>query len=199
MTSRHLWTPSDGLVTDLRQALAQAPRETAVDRFEAWAWRTLLDEAGAALLTRHARPSHVTASAIVLSPDGRRTCLVLHGRIGCWVQPGGHLERGDVSLAAAAEREVREETGLAGRVLPEIACLSRHHAPCAQDVDWHLDVEYVLVAEPRPPVVSHESADARWWDVDALPEDLAPGVADTVPRAVARWRGAGDRGATPTF
>lgn len=178
------WEPPDALVADVRHALLHAPRTTPEDRFEAWAWRALLDEDGAALLTRRAVPSHVTASAIVLTPDGLRTCLVLHRRIGLWVQPGGHLEEGDASLAAAAAREVAEETGLAGQVLARVAALSRHHAPCRPEVDWHLDVQHVLVAAQAAPVVSEESRDVRWWDVAALPDDLAPGVAENVARAV---------------
>jgi 8-oxo-dGTP pyrophosphatase MutT (NUDIX family) len=180
------WAYAEHLLLDLRHTLAHAPRERAEDRFEAWAWRALLDEDGAALLTRHARPAHVTASAVVLSPDARSTCLVLHAKIGCWVQPGGHLEDGDVSLAAAAAREVLEETGLSGSVLPEIACLSRHRAPCSPDVDWHLDVQYVLMADGDATELSEESFDVRWWPVDALPADLAPGVEDSVRRALAR-------------
>jgi 8-oxo-dGTP pyrophosphatase MutT (NUDIX family) len=178
------WSPDDDLVRDLRHLLAHAPRNSAEARFEAWAWRALLDADGPVLLTRHARPSHVTASALVLSPDARRTCLVLHGRIGRWVQPGGHLEPADRTLTMAAAREVREETGLTGAVLPEIACLSRHLAPCAPDVDWHLDVQFVVVAEPKPPIVSSESQDVRWWDVDALPAGLAHGVEESLARAL---------------
>jgi 8-oxo-dGTP pyrophosphatase MutT (NUDIX family) len=173
------------LALDLRHLLAHAPRHTPEDRFEAWAWRALLDEDGVALLSRQARPSHVTSSAIVLSPDARRTCLVLHRRIGLWVQPGGHLEADDRSMSAAAAREVLEETGLTGTMLPEIACLSRHFAPCAPDVDWHLDVQFVLVSEPEPPAVSDESHDVRWWGVDELPPALAVGVRGSVARAIA--------------
>lgn len=179
-----LWTPDEQLVADVRHALAHAPRDTPQARFEAWAWRAMLDEDGAALLTRHATPAHVTASAIVLSPDGRRTCLVLHGRMNLWVQPGGHLEPDDMTLALAAAREVEEETGLSGVVLPRIAALSRHYAPCRPEVDWHLDVQHVLVSDPTAPAVSAESRDVRWWDVDALPDDLASGVAQNVARAV---------------
>jgi 8-oxo-dGTP pyrophosphatase MutT (NUDIX family) len=178
------WVPHEGLVADVRHALAHAPRDTAEARFEAWAWRALLDEDGPALLTRHAVPSHVTASTIVLSPDGRRTCLVLHGRVHLWVQPGGHLEEGDATLAIAAAREAEEETGLTGVVLPRVAALARHRAPCRPEVDWHLDVQHVLVAEDAAPVVSAESMDARWWDVDALPDALAPGVTENLARAL---------------
>jgi 8-oxo-dGTP pyrophosphatase MutT (NUDIX family) len=178
------WVPREGLVADVRHAIARGPRDTPEARFEAWAWRSLLDEDGAALLTRHAAPSHVTASAIVLSPDGRRTCLVLHGRFNRWVQPGGHLEPDDMTLALAAAREVEEETGLTGVVLPEIAALSRHLAPCRPEVDWHLDVQHVLVTDGALPVVSAESQDVRWWDVDDLPGSLAPGVPENLARAV---------------
>jgi len=174
---------------DLRHAIARAPRDTPEQRFEAWAWRALLDEHGAGLLTRQAAPSHVTASAVVLSPDGALTCLVLHGRLGVWVQPGGHLEPEDMTLPLAAAREVEEETGLTGEILPEVVALSRHRAPCRPGVvDWHLDVQHALVVaavpEPGPlAYLSSESLQVAWWQVDALPDAVAPGVGDLVSRA----------------
>jgi 8-oxo-dGTP pyrophosphatase MutT (NUDIX family) len=182
------WEPRQGLVADFRHAIARAPRNTAEERFEAWAWRALLDEDGAALLTRQAAPSHVTASAVVLSPDGRLTCMVLHGRLRVWVQPGGHLEPEDVSLALAAAREVEEETGLTGKILPEVVALSRHRAPCRPGVvDWHLDVQHLLVVADQPaagPLAfsSSETLQVAWWPVDELPESVAPGVAELVAR-----------------
>jgi 8-oxo-dGTP pyrophosphatase MutT (NUDIX family) len=185
------WVPREGLVADLRHALARAPRDTAEQRFEAWAWRALLDEHGVGLLTRQAAPSHVTASAVVLSPDGALTCLVLHGRLGVWVQPGGHLEPEDMTLPLAAAREVEEETGLTGEILPEVVALSRHRAPCRPGVvDWHLDVQHALVVDARPEpgplgYRSPESMQVAWWAVDALPGALAPAVVDAVTRAAA--------------
>ncbi|MBV9293830.1 MAG: NUDIX domain-containing protein, partial [Frankiales bacterium] len=53
------------------------------------------------------------AGAVVRDPDGR-LLLVQRGRDpgrGRWSLPGGRLERGETP-AAAAVREVREETGL---------------------------------------------------------------------------------------
>jgi 8-oxo-dGTP pyrophosphatase MutT (NUDIX family) len=183
------WVPSEGLLADVRHALAHAPRETPEDRFEAWAWRALLDEDGPGLLTRAATPSHLTASGIVLTPDGQRTCLVLHPRVGAWVQPGGHLEAADGTVADAVAREVFEETGLQGEVDPLPVVLSRHYAPCRPgEVDWHLDLECLMVAEARPVLVSDESLDATWWPVAALPAELGGGVREGIARAAARLR-----------
>jgi 8-oxo-dGTP pyrophosphatase MutT (NUDIX family) len=185
-----VWTPSASLVEDVETVLAQAPLETAEDRFEAWAWQRMLADRGPLLLTRYGTPAHVTASGIVITADGRQTCLVLHGRLRQWVQPGGHLEQGDSSLAAAAAREVWEETRVRGVVRPKALHLSRHRAPCRPDVvDWHLDVQHlVLVPEATAPQVSQESLDVRWWPTDALPEALAPGTDRSVARAAALIR-----------
>jgi 8-oxo-dGTP pyrophosphatase MutT (NUDIX family) len=172
------------LVTDARTVIAGALATTPDDRFEVAAWGALLEVVGQPLLTRAYAPAHVTASAIVLSPDAEQTCLVLHGKLRKWVQPGGHLETGDASLLAAAAREVLEETGLVAVSHDLPVLLSRHGAPCAPGVvDWHLDVQHVLVSPPTPPVVSEESHDVSWWPVKALPENLAWGVAETVERA----------------
>src|SRR5689334_3788773 len=56
-------------------------------------------------------PGHVTASGLVLSPDGTRILLVHHRRLDRWLLPGGHVEPEDPEIADAARREVVEETG----------------------------------------------------------------------------------------
>ena len=73
-----------------------------------------------------------------------------------------------------------------------MVALSRHRAPCRPGVvDWHLDVQHVMVAggaDPAPgplAYVSPESRQVAWWPVDELPPGLAPGVDGLVRRAVA--------------
>jgi 8-oxo-dGTP pyrophosphatase MutT (NUDIX family) len=185
-----VWAPSSTLIEDVEGALAQAPLDTADDRFEAWAWQRLLADRGPMMLTRYGTPGHVTASGIVLTADAEQTCLVLHRRLRLWVQPGGHLEPGDSSLAGAAAREVWEETRVRGVVRPKPLHLSRHRAPCRPDVvDWHLDFQHlVLVPEATTPQVSDESVDVRWWPTDELPEALASGTDAAVARAAALIR-----------
>ena len=176
MTDHPAWAPPAGLVEDALQSIAKAALAGPEDRFEAAAWTGLLALEGPQLLTRQAAPSHLTASGLVLSPDVSSTCLVLHRKIAKWVQPGGHLEPGDTTLAGAALREVLEETGLAGRVIGPVL-LSRHRAPCAPGrVDWHLDLQHVVMADQVPPTVSGESLDVAWWPVHRLPELRADGL-----------------------
>ncbi len=140
--------------------------------------------AGSAL-HRGGPPAHLTASALVLDETGRRTLLVLHRKAGAWLQPGGHLEAGDSSLAAAALREASEETGLGGALRLALdgrpADLHRHDLSAAFGrCREHLDVAFLLVAPAAAvPAASEESERVAWFDVDALPPDV---VADLPPR-----------------
>ncbi|WP_427384960.1 NUDIX domain-containing protein [Janibacter sp. G56] len=119
-------------------------------------------------------PAHLTASCLVVDPPRERVLLTLHAKAGQWYQLGGHLEADDATLAAAAAREAREESGLTTLTLqPGIVQLDRHElvgsfGRCRE----HLDVRYVAVApEGVEHVVSDESLDLAWWPIDALPPE----------------------------
>lgn len=53
---------------------------------------------------------HVTAGALLVRRN--EILLVEHRAYGIVLQPGGHVETADVTLAAAAARELAEETGV---------------------------------------------------------------------------------------
>ena len=142
-------------------------------------------------LSRACSPAHVTASAAVVDPRGARVLLVLHSKLGRWVQPGGHCESTDASLADAALREATEESGIDGlRLVPGILQADRHPAPCRpEDVEEHLDVRFLVVAPPgSKPVVDIGSDEARWFAWDALPPDIEPTIVDMIARARERLR-----------
>ncbi|GAA5612143.1 NUDIX domain-containing protein [Streptomyces platensis] len=130
------------------------------------------------------KDGHLTASALVIDPAGGRVLLTLHRKLKMWLQMGGHCEPEDASLADAALREAREESGITQglTLLPGGPVrLDRHHTPCA----WHLDVQYAALA-PAGAVaeISDESLDLRWFAYDEV-----PGVADaSVARLVERTR-----------
>ncbi len=126
-------------------------------------------------LSRSCRPAHVTAGAVVLSPDRSRVLLTLHAKARSWFHLGGHCEEQDATLAGAALREGLEESGLPGLdLLPVPVQLDRHDVPFCGPAGAgalrHLDVRFAATAPAGAEhAISEESIDVRWWPVDALP------------------------------
>jgi 8-oxo-dGTP pyrophosphatase MutT (NUDIX family) len=89
-----------------------------------------------------------------------------------WLQTGGHIEATDRTLEAAAEREAQEESGLADlRLQPTPLLLSKHEVPCGPArPTYHLDVQYLVLANHLSPDVGVESLDVRWFVHDQLPD-----------------------------
>jgi 8-oxo-dGTP pyrophosphatase MutT (NUDIX family) len=65
---------------------------------------------GADFTSRRSFPVHVTVGALLVR--GTEILLVEHRAYGIVLQPGGHLDPADDTLASAAERELVEETGI---------------------------------------------------------------------------------------
>lgn len=117
---------------------------------------------------------HITASALVIDPEGGRVLLTLHKKLQMWLQMGGHCEPGDATLAAAALREATEESGVSGLSLLPGGPVRLDRHPIPPPCHRHFDVQYAVVAPPDAAhTISDESLDVRWFGYDEV-----PGVAD---------------------
>ncbi len=120
---------------------------------------------------------HLTASAFVLSPDGRRVLLLHHRKLDRWLQPGGHAEAGETDAGDVALREAREETGIADLRLhpdgPLPLDVDVHAIPArgSEAAHLHLDLRYAAVAPPGAALLrsAKETNALRWFGWDELP------------------------------
>jgi ADP-ribose pyrophosphatase YjhB (NUDIX family) len=113
-------------------------------------------------LDEHADPVHVTGSAIVRDGDGR-ILLHRHKRLGIWLQPGGHLDPGEMPWDGAVH-ETHEETGVVGTHADEVPTLVHvdvHEGPRGH---VHLDLRYLLHADGTTAFApaAGESRDIAW-------------------------------------
>lgn len=134
-------------------------------------------------------PGHVTASTLLLDATGTRVLLTLHPRLARWVQLGGHCEDDDADIVAAADREAREESGVAHlEIDPTPAAVHVHPLTCSLGVPTrHLDVQFIGHAPRNAEITcSDESLDLRWWPLDALPENSDHALAALVRSARVR-------------
>ncbi len=136
-------------------------------------------------------PAHLTASAVVVTPDGTRVLLLRHRRFGRWGPLGGHVE-GAESLPDAVRREVAEESGLTDvRVLETALGVTQATVTCgrAEEVR-HLDHLFAVVADPEHPLTAEPGSALAWFAVGALPEPAVPGLSKWVSAAAGAARGA---------
>ncbi|HVW29354.1 MAG TPA: NUDIX hydrolase [Polyangiaceae bacterium] len=176
------------LAATIRKALADyAPSD---DREGAFRERMLaLCDSGDPFSRTSFAPGHFTASAFVLSPDRERVLLIFHKKLARWLQPGGHVEPTDVSIAGAAQREVEEETAVLGTTPVEAGLfdIDIHDIPARRDAaaHEHFDLRVLLVA-PDVAVRANDEVEAVRWvklaDVEQLETD------ESVLRAVRKLR-----------
>lgn len=137
---------------------------------------------------RSCAPGHLTGSAVIVDAAGSRALMMLHAKVGLWLQMGGHAD-GDCNLAGVALREATEESGIEGLTIyePPIDVDShtisgRRHEP-AHD---HLDVRFLVVAPPGAVAVSNEESDDLAWVSAEELDSLVPAVDDITAWLVRR-------------
>jgi ADP-ribose pyrophosphatase YjhB (NUDIX family) len=117
-------------------------------------------------------PGHLATNAWVFDAAGSQLLLVRHQRLG-WVNPGGHLDLGELPHEGAV-RELAEETGLVVAPLdprPGLVRAAVFPAGAAGPAHWHWNLHHLFVADPAAAVTPEEGAPVAWFPLDALPDD----------------------------
>ena len=117
---------------------------------------------------------HVTASGLVLSPDGSAVLLMHHQKLGRWLQPGGHCD-GDPDTERVARKEIWEETGIKEFELAKegIFDVDIHLIPERNGLPahYHYDIRFLFKAvEGQEIVVNDESLDVQWIPLENVGE-----------------------------
>lgn len=87
---------------------------------------------------------------------------------GQWALPGGHVDAGETSRAAAA-RELAEETGI--HVDAEtLRQLGVYDAPERDPRGRYVTVAYVATVDRTAPEAGDDARAARWFPLNRLPE-----------------------------
>ncbi|MHC4645671.1 MAG: NUDIX domain-containing protein [Planctomycetota bacterium] len=118
----------------------------------------------------------VSADAVVFSfPKGKARLLLIRRKHepfkGKWAIPGGYVDM-DEEIEDAATRELAEEAGLTGISLEQMHTFGK----CGRDPRGRqITVAFTGIAAQGQTRIKagDDAADARWFDIEKLPEDLA--------------------------
>ena len=172
------------ILQQLQQYAHSFPAESdKVQRFTAFA------QNGDNWFDRSRLDGHFTASAWVVSADGKRALLTHHRKLQKWVQLGGHAD-GNPELAVEALREAQEESGLSGLVLESdvVLDIDDHQIGPRGDEPGHThwDVRFMVRATGSEDFVQNEeSLELAWVEMTEIVAN--PLYEESVARIARKW------------
>jgi ADP-ribose pyrophosphatase YjhB (NUDIX family) len=98
--------------------------------------------------------------------DRDRILLIKRSDDGCWGLVSGYVDAGE-SPAGTIVREVREEVGLDATIDALVDVFGRP-ASAVNGPHGTVGILYLCTVAPGEPTLSHETLDARYWDIDAV-------------------------------
>lgn len=134
---------------------------------------------------------HPGANTVLINESNQ---VLLHRRADndAWALPGGRMEIGE-SIEECAVREMFEETGIRTRIKRLVGVYSDPKNYCILRYPSGYAVHYLIVVYEVEQIggdllISEESTELRWFDVDDLPDGMMPSsrmrVMDTLQRRV---------------
>ena len=107
----------------------------------------------------------VGAEAAIFDDDDR-ILLIKRSDDECWGLISGYVDAGE-SPAGTIVREVREEVGLEATIEALVEVFGRP-ASAVNGPHGTVGILYLCTVAPGTPTLSHETLDARYWDIDAV-------------------------------
>lgn len=132
------------------------------------------------------RPA-VTVDIVLVTQEDRPRVLLIRRKIdpfaGAWAIPGGFVNSGE-TLPTAAERELREETGVENVALEQLAAFGD---PGRDSRGWTVSIVFLgRVPAGTKAKAGDDAAEVAWQPLDDLPEPLAFDHDKILARAKAR-------------
>ena len=128
---------------------------------------------------------HIVASGFVYSLEDEKFFVLYHNDLKMYLYPGGHVDDNDNSILSAAEREVKEETGLVDFKLLELTKnkmvpidIDTHRIGYNERLNlpehFHFDFRYLFVIDKISDIHidTEEMSDYKWIDINELRNDL---------------------------
>lgn len=106
-----------------------------------------------------------------MAAEHEQVLLIHHGKIGRWLQPGGHAEPHEYSPLDTAIREVVEETGVAiGGEAHLLFDIDVHQiaARRTEPAHYHFDFRFLFTVDLVPLLASSDATSARWVSLGEL-------------------------------
>lgn len=129
-------------------------------------------------LSRDTPEGHITASCLAIHPADASMVVLWHKKIGRWLQPGGHVEDTDASVADASLRELCEESGATAadvRAFLGIVDVDVHPIPAHKDQPehFHYDVRFGFVMS----TTWEPGEGSQWMSAEQVAATLDPPTA----------------------
>lgn len=117
------------------------------------------------------RPAVSVDIVAIREKEGRRELLLIQRKnepyMNCWALPGGFLDMGE-TLEQAAERELKEETGLEINSLRQLGAFSKVDRDPRTRV---ISVAYFAeLTSGQTAIAADDAQDVGWFDLEKLPE-----------------------------
>jgi len=127
----------------------------------------------------------VTVDAIVFNTAGSKPRLLFIKRgnepyKGCWAFPGGFVDM-DEELQTAVVRELAEETSLTGVKLEQFHTFGK---PGRDPRGRNITIAFIGTTKQEKIRGGDDAAEAKWFEIDSLPENLAFDHKDVAAMAV---------------